>query len=166
MTTTAVPIGSLSGLISPTRSTAQSPSGTAVYEMEESIRQHLLESYAIGSGPERAFKEIEAAEEEASEDGWNGYGAKKLDTEASFFARVFLASLPTTAPIPEISADPDGEVALDWFFGDRRALSVSIGARGRCTYAWVRGQSSSRGTDWIDNEIPASIVQALAQLAS
>ena len=81
------------------------------------------------------------------------------------FARIFLNALPTTAPYPEVSADPDGEVALDWFFGNRNALTISIGANGRCTFAWSRGQSTYRGTDWIDDGIPASVVFALGQLA-
>jgi hypothetical protein len=77
---------------------------------------------------------------------------------------MFLNALPSTAPLPEVSADTDGEVALDWIFGERKALTVSIGRTGRCTYAWMLGQRTNRGTDWIDDEIPAQIVIALGQL--
>jgi hypothetical protein len=74
-------------------------------------------------------------------------------------------ALPTSAPLPEVSADTEGEVALDWIFGERKALTVSIGPTGRCTFAWVLGQRTNRGTDWIDDGIPEAIVFALGQLA-
>jgi hypothetical protein len=63
-----------------------------------------------------------------------------------------------------VSADAEGEVALDWVFGERKALTVSIGPTGRCTFAWMLGQKTNQGTDWIDNEIPEEIMSALGKL--
>jgi len=165
MTTALTPISGLSGLISQTRSTAESDPAKSIGAMQEKIRQHLLDSYVMRKGADEALTGLEAVEEEASYEGWNGYGAKRLNLEASIFARIFLTALPTTAPVPEVSADGDGEVALDWIFGPRRALTISIGPMGRCTFAWIRGESTVRGTDWITDEIPATIVYALGQLA-
>jgi hypothetical protein len=168
--TTAIPmdglLDGLSGLISPTRSTAESPQGKQIRQMQEDIRRHFLDSYAIRRVADEALTELDGVEREASIAGWNGYGAVPLDPEACAFARLFLTALPTTAPVPEVSADGDGEVSVDWIFGNKRALTVSIGRGGRCTYAWIRGQSNARGTDWIANEIPASIASALGQLTS
>jgi len=153
------------GLITPTRSTARSESAVRLMEIVEQIRMHLLSSYAVRHGVENALDELEATRDEASLEGWDGYGSKPMNPEAYLLARRFLESLPTTAPLPEISADPDGDVALDWSFGPRKALSVSINEKGRCVFACMRGYSTLRGTDWFDDGIPGSIANALSQLA-
>jgi hypothetical protein len=165
MTTTVVPLASIAGLITAAASTAQSEPGERLAEMQDQIRWELLKSWVIRRGAEQVLDRLEEARIEASTEGWNGYGALPLNPSAYSFAKIFLSALPTTAPYPEVSADPDGEVALDWFFGDRNALTISIGVNGRCTFAGSRGQSMFRGTDWIDDGIPASIVFALGQLA-
>jgi hypothetical protein len=136
-----------------------------VEEMREAIREHLLTSYVMRSAAEHALTQLEDVCSEAAERGWNGYDAMPVNPLACGYAKFFLNALPTTAPIPEVSADPDGEVALDWSFGERKALSVSIGQSGRCTFAWIKGQNTNRGTAWIDDEIPAEIAFALGQLA-
>jgi hypothetical protein len=155
----------MSGLIVPARSTAQSDPAKKLDAMLEMIREHRLKSYVMRGPVERVLTELGEVCAEASKEGWDGYGARPLDPASYDFAIRFLNALPTYAPLPEVSADIDGEIALDWIFGQRKALTVSIGPTGRCTYAWMLGQSTNRGTDWIDDEIPANIVFALGQLA-
>jgi hypothetical protein len=165
MTTTFAPIGSMAGLIAPAWSTARSEPAGDLANMRESIRKHLLRSYVIGNATVQALAELEEVRSQASEEGWDGYGALPVNRLACSFAEVFLNALPTTAPRPEVSAGSEGEVALDWLFGERKALTVSVGPTGRCTFAWILGESKIRGTEWIEDEIPASIVFALGQLA-
>lgn len=166
MTTAVAVLGRRSGLIMPTRSTARSESATRLTSIREQIRRHLLESYTVRRAAESALNELDAVRGEAGFEGWNGYGAKPLNPDAYQNAKLFLEALPTTAPSPEVSADPDGDVALDWIFGHRKALTVSIGPTGRCTFAWMRGMRTFRGTDWLDDDgIPTPIAAALSQLA-
>ncbi|MGD1216428.1 MAG: hypothetical protein ABR861_15715 [Terriglobales bacterium] len=163
--TQALALERRSGLITPNRSTAWGESAVRLADIFEQIRMHLLASYAVRYRVERTLDELDVVRDEASVEGWDGYGAKPMNREAYLQAKRFLESLPTTAPQPEISADPDGDVALDWSFGSRKALSVSINERGRCTFACMRGYSTFRGTDWFDDGIPGSIANALSQLA-
>jgi hypothetical protein len=165
MSTAYAQPGGMTGLIAPSTSTAQSAPAKKLDEMQRSIRRHLLESYALSNPVEKVLAELGKVRNDASQEGWDGYGARAMEPLAYGFARRFLNSLPTTSPFPEVSADTDGEVSLDWVFGERRALTVSIGPTGRCTFAWMLGQNTNRGTGWIEDEIPASIVFALGQLA-
>jgi hypothetical protein len=154
------------GLIETARSTAQSEPAKKLGAMQEEIREHLLSSFVMRRPAEWVLNELDEVLLEASIEGWDGYGARPLDPASYGFARRFLNALPANTPLPEVGADSDGEVSLDWIFGERRALTVSIGPTGRCTFAWMLGQSTNRGTDWIDDEIPAQIIFALGQLAS
>jgi hypothetical protein len=155
----------LAGLTTPTRSNAQSVEAIRIFKMRENVRENFLRSHFIGARRELAISRLDEVRAEASYQGWDGYGAKPMDPSAYLYAVLFLNTLPTTAPLPEISADSDGEVSLDWLFGERKALTLSVGPTGRCSFAWMIGQTTQRGTDWIDDEIPASIVFALRQLS-
>ena len=165
MSTSTPTYEGMPGLIAPVRSTAQSEPAREIDKMREVIREHLLGSFVMRNPAERVLSELEEVWSEASHEGWNGYGAAPLHPCAYVFAKMFLNALPSTAPLPDVSADADGEVALDWIFGERKALTVSIGPTGRCTFAWMLGQRTYRGTDWIDDEIPEPIVSALRRLA-
>jgi hypothetical protein len=165
MSTMQATIGPIAGLLAPNRSNAQSDDARRLLELQEEIREHLLTSYTVRADRERLLKDLDELWAETSRPGWDGYGALPMSPDAFDFAKTFIKALPTTAPLPELSADPDGEVSLDWSFGDRRVLSVSIGPTGRCTFAWLLGQRSNRGTDWIEDEIPAPIAFALRELA-
>ncbi len=165
MTQTLAIGGRLSGLLSQPRSTAKSESAEKLILIREGIRQHLLASYTVRREAERALDELAQVQSEAARSGWNGYQAKPVTLWACVHAKLFIEALPTTAPAPEVSADPDGDVALDWVFGRRKALSVSIGPTGRCTFAWMLGHRTYRGTDWLNDGIPETISRALAELA-
>lgn len=165
MSTMPATFGKIAGLIRPNRSSAQSEPARRLVRMQEKIQEHLLTSHTVRDDRERLLDELDSLWEDASYQGWDGYGAKPMSVEAYDFAKDFIKALPITAPLPELNVDPDGEVSLDWSFGKRRALTVSVGPTGRCTFAWVHGQRSMRGTDWIEDEIPASIAFALRQLA-
>lgn len=164
MTTAMASTAGIAGIFSRPSSNASSKPAERLREQQQEIREHLLRSYSIGRRVDEVFEDLQAVRRESSQEGWDGYNANPLDRDAYGFALLFLEALPTTAPIPEMSVDSDGEIALDWIFGPRKALTVSIGPRGRCTFAWIYGQSTYRGTDWIADEIPANIAHALAQL--
>jgi hypothetical protein len=164
MTTTTATYG-MAGLIRQESSTAQSAVARRLDRMHEETRRRFLDSYAMSSKAEKSLGELEEVSLEALCEGWDGHGALPMDMRAYLFAKKFLHALPTTAPAPEVSADTDGEVSLDWIFGNHRALTVSIGPTGRCTFAWMLGKNTNRGTGWIEDEIPATIVFALGQLA-
>jgi hypothetical protein len=165
MTTLEATFEGMSGLIAPARSTALSESAMTLDRMREEIREELLKSYVISNAIESVLGELKEVRSEASHAGWDGYGARPLNSDSYDFAIRFLNALPASAPLPEVSADSDGEAVLDWIFGERKALTVSIDPTGRCTFAWMLGQSTFRGTVWMADEIPAQIVFALGQLA-
>jgi hypothetical protein len=163
--TTAVATSRLYGLIAPNRSTARSEPAIRLSELLEQARWHLIASFSVRYTAEMTLAELDQVCDEASYEGWNGGSGKPVSRETYMNAKLFLELLPTTAPPPEISADGDGDIALDWVFGERKALTVRIDRVGRCTFAWMRGRRTHRGTDWLDDGIPSPIVDALSQLA-
>ena len=157
--------GYRSGLIGFARSTAQSDAAMLLDAMSNEIRLHLLASFSMRNAAEQALQELEEVRDESvAVQGTAGAIAAVRPTTYEY-AKLFVEALPTIAPLPEVSADPDGDIALDWIFGPKKALTVSIGPTGRCTFAWMFGRRTYSGTDWLDDAIPASIIFALGQLA-
>lgn len=73
----------------------------------------------------------------------------------------FLQALPPSIPEPEVSADPDGDIALDWIKSRDRMFSVSIRANGDIHFAGVFGRAKVHGADTFDDEVPAVVLQAI-----
>ena len=80
--------------------------------------------------------ELAALYKECSVEGWDGYGAAPVNEEA--VNQALLLSLTVIAgglPVPEFTADPDGEVSLNWYGANSSVISVSIGPTGHSAWA-------------------------------
>lgn len=166
MTTAVItPFGQRTGPFKPTRSSGRSESALALVRIQEEIRNHLLSSISMRTSTEAALDELDAIQVEASHDGWNGYAGKSIQLTSYLKARDFLEAFPTTLPHPDVTVSGDGEVAFDWMFRPGAAMTLTVGGNGRLTFAWMNGHRSYSGTEWFDDGIPATIADALSQLA-
>jgi hypothetical protein len=156
-----------SGLLAiPEHSSGQ---GRDAFWMSKSIneaRQHFLTSVSLRSAVGAALDELLDAALEASAQGWDGYGARPVDPKTYARARRFIQALPTTVPKPEIGVDSDGEVSLDWLFGAGLVFSVSVGPSARLTFASLMGKRAIQGTEWLNDGIPAALLDELTRVAT
>jgi hypothetical protein len=103
---------------------------------------------------DKALKMLKEIWEETREENWDGYGASPVSVLAFLNARAFLSNLPTTVPIPEITVEPDGEIAFEWYLQPRWVFSVSVGSNNELTYAGLFGRNKIHGTEYFENELP------------
>ena len=165
MTTAVISAPRRSGLIALPWSSAAGECAKVLGEIHQDVRLHLLNSLSLRSAAQEALDELEEARKEACVRGWNGERTEPIDPEAYMNARAFIQALPTTVPKPEIGIDTDGEVSIDWLFGSGLTLSVSIGKRGRLTFASLLGMRAIQGTEWLTDGIPAAILDELTAVA-
>jgi hypothetical protein len=167
MTTALMTASRRSGLIAwPVSSHGRSLSAETIVRYYGAARDHLLASLALRKGAETALAQLETLRTETSVEGWDGYSARPIDQDAYYCARIFIQALPTTVPLPEVSVDPDGEVAVDWAFGKGLRFSVSVGGRGRLTFVSVLGNRTLEGTEWLDTGIPSAVLNELTAIAT
>src|SRR5687768_13219806 len=81
------------------------------------------------------YRALDVAWQNASEANWDGYSARGVSRGTYEAARAFLDALPHSIPDPEIAAEPDGDIAFEWYAAPRLVVSVSIDALGHLTYA-------------------------------
>lgn len=102
---------------------------------------------------------------ESSRENWDGYGARALDAGAVAVAVRVLELVLSYAPLPDVGADTDGDILLEWQPTDEQVYSVSVAKNGVLAYAGIFGSDSkTHGTELFRDEIPASIREDLRRL--
>jgi len=85
-----------------------------------------------------------------------------VDLDTISAAMQFAYSLPRFGPMPEVSADPDGEVSFDWFGPSGEMFSVSVNKNKRLAYAgWFGETSRIHGIEKLAEGCPPQIVRGI-----
>jgi len=123
----------------------------------------FYETYSIQEVHRGAHRSLYVAVAEASVVNWDGYGAQPVRRQTAANALWLLQSLPASVPGPDVSVDPDGEIAFEWQPGPGRAFSISIGTGDIVTFAGLRGRKRIRGTEVLVDGLPKSLLFHLGQ---
>jgi len=102
----------------------------------------------------------------ASTDGWDGEGSVSVSRQTLSLARDLVESLPTEFRTPEISAEPDGHIHLEWFISNRRVLGVSVNPDGRLHWAALVGEEDPRGTCRFDGRTPITLLHWIGRVCN
>ena len=101
----------------------------------------------------------------ASEDNWDGYGAKAVDVLSFRFAKTFLDYLPTSYPKPDVSIDPDGEVSFEWYKDTNNIFSISFSSGNEISYAGIFNTGEGYGKEIFNGfEAPQKILDNIKRL--
>jgi hypothetical protein len=145
--------------------------GTAVSHEADTVRrlasvtmESMEESIALFGRKDPAISEIWALVSEHSTSNWNGEGALPVSAISAQAVQAFIRALPGDAPLPELAADPDGSISLDWIESRNRVFTVSIGTSDRLAYAWLDGTDRGHAVARFDGErIPMRILDGIRE---
>lgn len=139
-------------------------SETAIFvNKQREISYELLQgSNALGLAAKGTFQKLEEVYKECSTPGWDGERAVPISREVVSYSQIFLRSLPLGIEAPEIGAEPDGAITLEWYRSAKRVLSISINPGGWIYYAAMIGASRKHGVDFA----PMGVSEELAKLIS
>jgi hypothetical protein len=123
-------------------------------------------SMAVGE-PKRTVQEaLDTAYVAAQAENWDGEGSARVEPSTYVYASQFIQLLPSTASLPDIAADTDGEILFEWDRGRRRIFSVSVGRDGTLTFAGLFGHTKIHGTEHLREVLSVVISDYLARLSS
>lgn len=95
---------------------------------------------------------------QTNEDNWDGYGAKKLDPISVYNALTFVFCLPSYIPQPDLVAEPNGELGLQWQ-RNGKSFALSIDAGRAITFGgYAEGGDEFYGTTKFNKEIPEMLL--------
>jgi len=89
---------------------------------------------------------------------------ESVNVDSLIKAFQFVRSLPDDISMPDVSVDPDGEVALEWYKNPRWVFSVSVGADGTLTYAGIWENTETHGSSKWDEILPQEIVNGIRRV--
>lgn len=98
------------------------------------------------------------------EENWDGQGATPIPEAAFQEARAFLRKLPTTIPLPEVIAEPDGYLGLEWYANKWLMYVVSFNGKGALSCSGLFGPERNYGTRYMDEGIPAGILRDITKV--
>lgn len=146
-------------------------SNTAISSEAESAKKavaKLLESkersQSLFGKKALAISALREMASECADEDWDGYGAEAIDLLSVWNAEEFIRALPDNLPMPEVSAEPDGSISLDWTRSRNQIFSVRVGASNRLAYAWLDG--TERGHSVINFDGTNAPVRILSDLGA
>lgn len=101
---------------------------------------------------------------EATHDNWDGYGARAVNPVTLRNAMRFINALPIGYPQPDVSTEPDGEIAFDWRTGPYKSLSISVGPKDILTFAALINRSELHGVEVFIDEIPSRLKALIKEI--
>lgn len=149
-----------------TRTGLPSPHAGAVGDDARQLMDRVVDALADirSEGHRSAFTQLVDCLEECSQEGWDGEDAAEVLVQAFSNARHFLTLLPNAYPAPEVAADPDGDVLLDWIVSRQRMFSVSIGGGDRIAFAGLIDGNTIYGSERITDRFPPQLAEYLQRL--
>jgi hypothetical protein len=101
---------------------------------------------------------------ECSRADWDGYGAIAITADAYEEAIKIIKLLPSSIHMPEIVAEPSGEVGLEWRRGRGQIFVMSVSGRHKIIYAGLFSGNTIHGSEYFGETLPSRIIEHLRRL--
>jgi len=124
----------------------------------------LQDSNALGFAAKGTFQQLDEVFKECSFEGWDGERAKPISEEVLRCAERFLNSFPLGIEAPEIGAEPDGSITLEWYRSPTKVASISINPDGWVYWAALIGASRRHGADYSLMGISDDLLRTILQV--
>lgn len=146
---------------------SQSRYSPGIYRNSEFSKKAFWHSTAsIGRPVEEAIESLIELYRQCSEADWDGYGANPVSKESIYEAVEFIYLLPSGFPMPNILAEPSGEIAFEWYKNKRMIFVIGFNGKNMIFYAGIFGSNKTHGTEYFSDTIPLVILENLKRLNS
>ena len=134
--------------------------------------------YALAKQPQasrffgKCQQRIAELSEECCHKGWDGYGAEAISTEVyvnalefSYLLACELDKQKRGFPLPELSAEADGEISFDWEhkYYNGSGFNVSVGLEGLSLAVIIYGEGFACGEYSIEKEVVKRLAEKLLE---
>jgi hypothetical protein len=135
-----------------------------VAQQRENSYKLLQESNALGFIAKGTFQKLDEVFEECSSAGWDGANAKPIAVETLQNAKAFLKSFPLGIEPPDVGAEPDGAITLEWYRSPDKVISISINPDDRLYFAAIIGVKKRHGVDFALWDVSEDLLGLISQV--
>lgn len=148
-----------------------SPSGVGFSEDSKNLFDNLKkqikeirEPITIGRSLEETVESLYQVFKECSVKNWDGYGANPISRDSALEALRFINLMPSLFPMPQVIAEPSGEIGFEWYKDNRLIFAISFSGKNMISYAGIFGMNKVHGTEYFGDTIPLFIIESLRRL--
>lgn len=123
-----------------------------------------MDSFRGSSQTQKTLDSLSDVFEDCKHLDWDGHGALPVEQDTMAAAYALIESCPRGVPQPEIGAEPDGCITLEWRKSPVRVLSLSVDPDGILHYAGLFGSRRSHGTMPMNQEFPRDLLRLVGDL--
>ncbi len=117
------------------------------------VRKHFTKTIVNKDPRDKLFENLMSVSMECGQHDWDGYDAKPVTSLALDHAWKYISNLPSEIPIPEVTPEPDGEIALEWYGKNGSVFSVSFGECDTISYAGsFSDKTKTHGAERLDSK--------------
>lgn len=138
----------------------------AVRDRIQECKLDLMQSETVGRLYNDIRTELREIVATASEENWDGYGARPVNRESCLGVIELALALPNSLPTPEVVAEPDGDVSLVWCTGPRRTVVLSLRPNSKLLYSAIIGGKQDWCTEHFDGSLPDDVLDSLCKILS
>jgi hypothetical protein len=145
---------------------SESSGDTACFvgQQRENCYELLQESNVLRLVEKGTLQQLYEIFKECSSAGWDGEQAKPISPEVLQNAIRFLFSFPSGIEAPDICAEPDGAITLEWYRSPNKVISISINPDGWVYWAALIGTSRRHGADYAVMGISDDLLKIISQV--
>ena len=101
-----------------------------------------------------AYLDIQSILNDCAHDNWDGFGASRIMRKTVKLTKKFLEIMPNYLLPPEVSAEPDGHINLEWYTDRNHVFEISIDKDGYLYYAGRLFGEKFSGTEMLGDVFP------------
>lgn len=145
----------------------ENSSGRIVKDIGEAIDQ-LRKSITITLGRplDEMHDSLNEIYRECSRADWDGYGATAISEDTYEEAKKIINLLSSSIPMPEILAEPTGDIGFEWRKGKGQVFAFSVRGKHQIIFAGIIAGNKVHGSEYFEDTIPLMIRQYLRRLYS
>jgi len=101
---------------------------------------------------------------DCSSPDWDCYGALPVTYEAIIEAAKIINLLPYTLPVPDIYAEPTGDICFEWNSKNGYLCVICVSGKHKIGYAGIFGESKTYGLEYFEQSMPSGIVNNIRRV--
>ena len=136
----------------------------SIAEGKQSILNRLLETFSMGERFRNISQRTAEIASIACVRGWDGYDRLPVTFGTYMHAAFFMHTLPEHLPLPELSADPDGAISMEWYRMPDWIFSISIDDTGKLDYSGIFADKKVSGSSFFVEEIDSDIIDYIGRI--
>jgi hypothetical protein len=133
-----------------------------IAQRRESSYDLLQSSNELGLSAKGVLQQLSEIFEECSHDGWDGGNAKGISSETMQNALKLLSFFPLGIEAPDIGAEADGAITLEWYRSPDKVISMSINPGNLLYYAAIIGTKRRHGMDFILTGVSEDLLELIS----